>query len=80
MKRNKTMRTILLDYVAANGPQTWSELHRVVLTVAGRNLNEKHWGIGYLDNVSSGSVCFPTRNENRYLLKMGEKYHLVYTE
>ena len=78
MKRNKTMRTILLDYVAANGPQTWSELHRVVLTVAGRNLNEKHWGIGYLDNVSSGSVCFPTRNESRYLLKMGEKYHLVH--
>ena len=56
MKRNKTMRTILLDYVAANGPQTWSELHRVVLTVAGRNLNEKHWGIGYLDNVSSASL------------------------
>ena len=78
MKRNKTMRTILLDYVAANGPQTWSELHRVVLTVAGRNLNEKHWGIGYLDNVSSGSVCFPTRHESRYLLKMGEKYHLVH--
>ena len=78
MKKNKTMRTILLDYVAANGPQTWSELHRVVLTVAGRNLNEKHWGIGYLDNVSPGSVCFPTRNESRYLLKMGEKYQLVY--
>ena len=56
MKRNKTVRTILLDYVAANGPQTWSELHRVVLTVAGRNLNESHWGIGYIDNVSSGSV------------------------
>ena len=46
MKKNKTMRTILLDYVAANGPQTWSELHRVVLTVAGRNLNENHGGIG----------------------------------
>ena len=77
MKRNKTVRTILLDYVAANGPQTWSELHRVVLTVAGRNLNENHWGIGYLDNVSSGSVCFPTKSESRYLLKMGEKYHLM---
>ena len=71
------MRTILLDYVAANGPQTWSELHRVVLTVAGRNLNENHWGIGYLDNVSTSSVCFPTRNERRYQLKMGEKYHLM---
>ena len=77
MKRNKTMGTILLDYVAANGPQTWSELHRVVLTVAGHNLNEKHWGIGYLDNVSPGSVCFPTRNESRYLRQVGGKYYLM---
>ena len=77
MKRNKTMRTILLDYVAANGPQTWSELDRVVLTVAGHNLNEKHWGIGYLDNVSPGSVCFPTRNESRYLRQVGGKYYLM---
>ena len=77
MKKNKTMRTILLDYVAANSPQTWSELHRVVLTVAGRNLNENHWGIGYLDNVSTSSVCFPTRNESRYLRQMGGKYYLM---
>jgi hypothetical protein len=75
--KNKTMRTILLDYVAANGPQTLSELHRVVLTVAGRNLNENHWGIGYLDNVSSSSVCFPTKNESRYLRQMGGKYYLM---
>lgn len=65
--KNKTMRTIILDFVEANGPQTWSDLHRVVLTVAGRNLNENHWGIGYLDQVSESSVCFPTRNERRYL-------------
>ena len=69
MRKNRTMRTILLDYVQANGPQTWSELHRVVLTVAGRNLNENHWGIGYLDQVSTGSVCFPTRSDHRYLQK-----------
>ena len=77
MKRNENMRTILLDYVSGNGPQTWSELHRVVLTVAGHNLNEKHWGIGYLDNVSPGSVCFPTRNESRYLRQVGGKYYLM---
>lgn len=69
MRKNKTMRTILLDFVQANGPQSWSDLHRVVLTVAGRNLNDNHWGIGYLDQVSTGSVCFPTRNETRYLVK-----------
>ena len=69
MRKNKSMRTILLDFVQANGPQTWSDLHRVVLTVAGRNLNDNHWGIGYLDQVSTGSVCFPTRNESRYLVK-----------
>ena len=82
--RKKTMRTILLDFVQVNGPQTWSDLHRVVLTVAGRNLNDRHWGIGYLDQVSTSSVCFPTRNESRYLTKrkdglyeirrMGEKF------
>ncbi len=69
MRKNKSIRTILLDFVQANGPQTWSDLHRVVLTVAGRNLNDNHWGIGYLDQVSTGSVCFPTRNESRYLVK-----------
>jgi len=67
MRKNRTMRTILLDYVQANGPQTWTDLHKVVLTVAGRNLNDNHWGIGYLDQVSTGSVCFPTNNERRYL-------------
>lgn len=72
MRKNKTMRTILLDFVQANGPQSWSELHRVVLTVAGRNLNDNHWGIGYLDQVSTGSVCFPTRNESRYLVKRND--------
>ena len=77
--KNKTMRTIILDFVEANGPQTWSDLHRVVLTVAGRNLNENHWGIGYLDQVSAGSVCFPTRNERRYLRRHADgTYHLYW--
>jgi hypothetical protein len=67
--KKRTMRTILLDYVQANGPQSWTNLHRVVLTVSGHNLNENHWGIGYLDQVSTSSVCFPTKNESRYLVK-----------
>ncbi len=75
--KNKTMRTILLDFVEANGPQTWSDLHRVVLTVAGRNLNENHWGIGYLDQVSASSVCFPTRNENRYLVRKSDGMYYI---
>jgi len=80
MKRNKTVRTILLDFVQANGPQTWNELHRVVLTVTGHNLNENHWGIGYLDQVSTSSVCRPTKNENRYLVKRSDgKYHLIHS-
>ena len=63
MRKSKTMRTILLNFV----------------DVAGRNLNENHWGIGYLDQVSSGSVCFPTRNDSRYLSKDANgMYHLVY--
>lgn len=72
MRKNKTMRTILLDFVQANGPQSWSDLHRVVLTVAGRNLNDNHWGIGYLDQVSTSSVCFPTKNESRYLVRRND--------
>lgn len=67
MRKNRSMRTILLDYVQANGPQTWTGLHKVVLTVSGHNLAENHWGIGYLDQVSASSVCFPTGNERRYL-------------
>jgi hypothetical protein len=79
MRKNKTMRTILLNFVEANGPQSWTSLHKVVLTVAGRNLNENHWGIGYLDQVSSGSVCFPTKTDSRYLSKDADgMYHLVY--
>lgn len=79
MKTNRTIRTILLDFVAANGPQTWNTLHAVVLTVSGHNLNENHWGIGYLDQVSTSSVCRPTRTEKRYLQKREDGlYHLTH--
>jgi hypothetical protein len=63
------MRNILCNFVEANGPQTWTRLHEVVLTVAGRSLSEKDWGVSYLDNVSSNSVLFPSRCNNRYLEK-----------
>jgi len=66
-KNSKSIRTILLDFVAANGPQTWNNLHRVVLTVAGQPLTRNEYGSSYLDQVSESSVCFPTRNERRYL-------------
>ena len=69
MRKYKSIRTILLDYVQANGPQTWNNLHKVVLTVAGQPLTRKEWGSGYLDQVSTSSVCFPTRSERRYLVK-----------
>ena len=71
------MRTILLDFVQANGPQSWNSLHKVVLTVAGQPLTNKHWGSGYLDQVSYSSVCYPTRNESRYLVRLEDGlYHL----
>ena len=70
MKKNKTMRTILLDFVQANGPQSWNSLHRVVLTVAGQTLTRNEYGSSYLDQVSkSSSVCFPTSSEVRYLVR-----------
>ena len=78
MRKNKSMRTILLDFVAANGPQTWNALHKVVLTVAGQPLTRKEWGSGYLDQVSTSSVCFPTRDEGRFLEKRQDGlYHLT---
>ena len=69
MRKNKSIRTILLHFVQANGPQTWTSLHRVVLTVAGQPLTRNEYGSSYLDQVSESSVCFPTRNERRYLVK-----------
>jgi hypothetical protein len=78
MKKNKTVRTVLLDFVAANGPQTWSNLHKVVLTVAGQPLTRNEYGSSYLDQVSYSSVCFPTRNESRYLVRKSDgKYYLA---
>lgn len=78
MRKNKTVRTILLDFVDANGPQTWKSLHNVVLTVAGQPLTRNEYGSSYLDQVSESSVCFPTRNERRYLKKKADgKYYLM---
>lgn len=78
MRKNKTVRTILLDFVENNGPQTWNTLHKVVLTVAGQPLTRNEYGSSYLDQVSESSVCFPTRNESRYLVKKSDGlYHIV---
>jgi hypothetical protein len=51
----------------------------VVLTVCGRSLDEEHWGISYLDNVSSNSVFFPKEHDSRYLMKNHKDglYYLV---
>lgn len=78
-KTNHNIHKIICNFVAANGPQTWSSLHKVVLTAAGRNLNEKHWGVAYLDFVSPSSVMFPKEDDNRYLVKshVDGLYHLV---
>ncbi len=78
MRKNKTVRTILLDFVEANGPQTWNDLKKVVLIASGQPLNRHEYGSSYLDQVSGSSVCFPTRNESRYLVKKSDGlYHLV---
>lgn len=76
--KHKSIRTILLDFVAANGPQTYNTLHKVVLTVAGQPLTRNEYGSSYLDQVSGSSVCNPTRNESRYLVKKEDGlYHLA---
>lgn len=78
MSKRKTVRSIILDFVQANGPQTYNTLHKVVLTVSGQPLTRNEYGSSYLDQVSSSSVCNPTRNESRYLVKKADGlYHLV---
>ena len=78
MRKRMTVRSIVLDFVQANGPQTYNALKKVVLTVMGQPLTRHEYGSSYLDQVSSSSVCNPTRNESRYLVKMDDGlYHLV---
>lgn len=69
---------IVCDFLEANGPRKWRELHDVVLIATGRNLNEHSWGVSYLDSVSSNSVRFPKEYDQRYVTKDSEGYyHLV---
>ena len=78
MKKNKSVRTIVLDFVEANGPQPYNTLKKVVLIAAGQPLTRHDYGSSYLDQVSYSSVCFPTRNDNRYLQKMEDNlYYLM---
>lgn len=79
MRRKYQMHETLCNFVAANGPQSWKDLHRVVLTVAGRNLNDTSYGIAYLDFVSPSSVMFPKSYDSRYLIKshVDGLYHLI---
>lgn len=78
-KSNHNIHKIVCNFVEKNGPQSWSNLHKVVLIAAGRNLNEKNWGVAYLDFVSPSSVMFPKADDNRYLVKshVDGLYHLV---
>ena len=64
----RTVRKLILDYVANNGPQTKEQLYKVMLTVSGQKLDRKAWGVSWLDNVSFGtSVFIPSRVDMRYL-------------
>lgn len=70
---------MILDYVQANGPQTYSKLHEVVLTVTGNPLTRKNYGSAFLDQVSSGSACRENKNDNRVLIKCGDNlYRMAY--
>lgn len=76
--KNRSVRSIVLDFVKANGPQPYSKLKEVVLIAAGQPINRWNYGSGYLDSVTSGSACLPNRNDHRYLGKRSDGlYHLV---
>lgn len=69
MRNKNNIRNIVCNYIKANGPSSWEELHKVILIAAGRNMNEKNWGNSYLDLVSNNSICFPSKDDHRYLIR-----------
>lgn len=78
MKQKHNIHKIVCNFVEANGPQTFENLHKVVLVAAGRNLNEHSWGISYLDSVSPASVQFPKKDDRRHITKGKDGlYHLI---
>lgn len=77
MKKNRTVRTMVLDYVENNGPQRWTDLHKVVLMAASQPMWRRNYGSSYLDQVSYSSVCFPTKNERRYLVRCNDGLYRI---
>lgn len=77
MKKNRTVRTMVLDYVENNGPQSWTDLHKVVLMAASQPMWRRNYGSSYLDQVSYSSVCFPTKNEKRYLVRCNDGLYRI---
>lgn len=78
--KKKSIRSIVLDYVKTNGPQTYSSLQQVVLIAARQPLSRKKYGSSYIDKVSFGtSALLPTETDSRYLVKshFDGMYHLV---
>lgn len=76
----KSIRNIVLRYVENNGPASWTELHNVVLTMAGQPLTRRNYGSSYLDRVSKGvTAMLPTSTDSRHLEKhnVDGKYHIV---
>lgn len=77
--KQKTVKGIVLDFVEANGPQSYKKLKEVVLIAAGQPLSRNEYGSSYLDQVSNGSACNPSlRYGNRFLVQMEDGlYHLM---
>lgn len=79
-RKNKSVRNIVINFVKANGPASWTQLHKVVLAVTGQPLNRTNYGSCYLDKYSWGtSACLPTATDSTYLVwsPVDEKYHVV---
>ena len=78
MRKYRTTRQILLDYVEKNGAQTWDNLHSVVCIANGQPITRNEYGSGFLDQVSEhSSVCFPTRNEKRFLVRCNDGLYRI---
>lgn len=78
--KNRSVRNIVINFVKANGPATWTQLHKVVLAVTGQPLTRSNYGSCYLDKYSRGtSACLPTATDPSYLVwsEVDNKYHVV---
>ena len=80
MKKTRSVREMVINFVKNNGPQPHATLRDIVLIASNQPLNRRNYGTSYIDNVSYGSsALLPTNSDSQYLVKspVDGLYHYV---